>query len=215
MKLVSVNVSLPVEIDYNNTRISTSIFKTPIAGKVAVHQFQLAGDQQVDLENHGGGHKAVYAFATEQYDYWRQTLARPDLHYGQFGENLTISGLDEASLCIGDQIQIGDCILEATQPRVPCFKLGIALVLETMPKQFIEHGHTGIYFKVLKTGSITTGDNVTHIYHHPHQLAVTTLFKAYFDPDFLGAEKVMQTAASTQELSDEWREKVLERLANY
>lgn len=215
MKLVSVNVSLPVEIDYNNTRISTSIFKKPIAGKVAVGEFKLAGDQQVDLENHGGGHKAVYAFATEQYDYWRQTLARSDLHYGQFGENLTISGLDEASLCIGDQIQIGDCILEATQPRVPCFKLGIALALDTMPKQFIQHGHTGIYFKVLKIGTITMGDNVSHIYQHPNQLPVKTLFSAYFDQDFMGAEKVMQTAAATPELSDEWREKVLERLASY
>jgi MOSC domain-containing protein YiiM len=213
MKLVSVNVSLPVEVDYNNTRISTSIFKKPIVGKVAVHEFKLAGDQQVDLENHGGGHKAVYAFSAEQYDYWRQELAKPELHYGQFGENLTISGLDESSLCIGDQIQIGDCILEATQPRVPCFKLGIALALETMPKQFIAHGHTGIYFKVLKMASITTGDKVTHIYQHPNQLSVKSLFSAYFDEDFMDAETVMQTAAATPELSDEWRDKVLERLA--
>lgn len=213
MKLVSVNVSLPVEIDYNSSRISTSIFKKPVAGEVAVHEFKLAGDQQVDLENHGGGHKAVYAFATEQYDYWRQVLARAELHYGQFGENLTISRLDEASLCIGDQIQIGGCILEATQPRVPCFKLGIALGLETMPIQFIQHGHTGIYFKVLKMGSITTGDNVIRVYQHPHQLAVKTLFLAYFDPDFMNAEEVLKTAAKTPELSDEWREKVLARLA--
>tara|TARA_R110001583_G_scaffold177418_2_gene332560 strand:+ start:64315 stop:64962 length:648 start_codon:yes stop_codon:yes gene_type:complete len=213
MKLVSVNVSLSVEIDYNNTRISTSIFKKPVAGEVAVSEFKLAGDQQVDLENHGGGHKAVYAFAAEQYDYWRQTLDRPELHYGQFGENLTISGLDEASVCIGDQIQIGDCILEATQPRIPCFKLGIALALQTMPKQFIDHGHTGIYFKVLKMGSIIAGDNVTRLHQHSHQLAVKTLFKAYFDPDFMEAEKVMQTAAETRELSDEWREKVFKRLA--
>ncbi len=213
MKLVSVNVSLPIEIDYNNTRISTSIFKKPVTGKVAISEFKLAGDQQVDLENHGGGHKAVYAFSAEQYGYWRQALARPELHYGQFGENLTISGLDEASLCIGDQIQIGDCILEATQPRVPCFKLGIALALETMPQQFIHHAHTGVYFKVIKMGSITAGDIVTHLYQHPHQLAVKTLFSAYFDPDFIDSVRVMQTAADTPELSDEWREKVLTRLA--
>jgi len=213
MKLVSVNVSLPVEIDYNNTRIATSIFKKPVTGKVTVND-TLAGDQQVDLENHGGGHKAVYALATEQYDYWRQTLNRPELHYGQFGENLTISGLDEASLCIGDQIKVGDCILEATQPRVPCFKLGIALSLNTMPKQFIQHGHTGIYFKVLKKGIITAGDEVMRSYQHPHQLAVKTLFKAYFDPNFMGANQVMKTAAEIIELSDEWREKVLARLAN-
>lgn len=212
MKLVSVNVSQPIEIDYNDTRISTSIFKKPVAGKISVGQFNLAGDQQVDLENHGGGHKAVYAFSAEQYDYWRQELARPELHYGQFGENLTISGLDESLLCIGDKLQVGDCILEVTQPRVPCFKLGIALALNTMPKHFIQHGYTGIYFKVLKMGLIESGDKVTCIYQSPQQLSVKTLFKAYFDPDFIDAERVMKTAANINALSDEWRKQVLARI---
>lgn len=215
MKLVSVNVSLPIEIDYNDTRILTSIFKKPVTGEVSVQAFNLTGDQQVDLENHGGGHKAVYAFSTEQYDYWRKTLERPELHYGQFGENLTISDLDESSLCIGDQIQIGNCILEVTQPRVPCFKLGIALTLETMPKKFIQHGHTGIYFKVLKVGTIKSGDEVVHIHHNSHQLSVKTLFKAYFDSSFIDALEVMKTASEINELSDEWREKVLIRLEKY
>lgn len=214
MKLVSVNVSLPIEINYNNTQISTSIFKKPVAGKVSVGEFNLAGDKQVDLENHGGGHKAVYAFSAEQYDYWRQQLTRPELHYGQFGENLTIRGLDESLLCIGDQLQIGDCILEVTQPRVPCFKLGIALTLTTMPKKFIQHGHTGIYFKVLKMGLIESGDKVTRIYQSPQQLSVRTLFMAYFYPDFTDAERVMNLAVKLHALSDEWREKVLTRLNN-
>lgn len=212
MKLVSVNVSLPVEIDYNNTRISSSIFKKPVAGNISLGEFNLAGDQQVDLENHGGGHKAVYAFSTEQYDYWRQALNRPELHYGQFGENLTISGLDEAALCIGDQLQVGDCILEITQPRIPCFKLGIALSLTTMPKQFIQHGHTGIYFKVIKTGHIQSGDNIVCSYQSPQQLSVKTLFNAYFDPNFIDAKQVMKTATEISALSDEWREKVVVRL---
>jgi len=212
VKLLSVNVSQPVEIDYNNTRISTSIFKKPVEGKIAVSQFNLAGDQQVDLENHGGGHKAVYGFSAEQYDYWRDELVRPELHYGQFGENLTISNLDESVLCIGDQLQIGDCTLEITQPRVPCFKLGIALNLNTMPKKFIQHGHTGIYFKVLQTGSIETGDQVKRVFQHPKALPVKTLFKAYFDPDFSNAYEVIQLASEIPELSDEWREKVVARL---
>lgn len=209
MKLVSVNVSLPIEIDYNNGRISTSIFKKPVTGKILVQAFSLIGDQQVDLENHSSGHKAIYAFSTEQYDYWRQTLERPELHYGQFGENLTISGLDESLLCIGDQLQIGDCVLEVSQPRIPCFKLGIALMLNTMPKKFIQHGHTGMYFKVLKIGSIKSGDEVIRIYQHPHQLSVKTLFKAYFDPSFIDAITVMKMASEINELSDEWRQKLL------
>lgn len=212
MQLLSVNVSQPVEIKYNGKKISTSIFKKPVDGNIEVAEFNLAGDQQVDLENHGGGHKAVYGFSAEQYDYWREELERPELHYGQFGENLTISELDESILCIGDQLKIGDCILEVTQPRVPCFKLGIAFNLTTMPKLFIQHGHTGIYFKVLQTGSIKTGNNVERIYQHPKKLAVKTLFKAYFDPDVADAYKVMQLASEVDELSQEWREKVLARL---
>jgi len=212
VKLLSVNVSQAVDIDYNNSRISTSIFKKPVEHEVAVRQFNLAGDQQVDLENHGGGHKAVYAFAAEQYDYWRKQLDRPELHFGQFGENLTISGLDESILCIGDQLQIGDCILEVTQPRVPCFKLGIALDLTTMPKLFIQHGHTGIYFKVLQTASIKTGNRVERIYQHPKKLSVKTLFKAYFDPNITDNHEVMQLASEIDELSEEWRKKVLARL---
>ena len=212
MKLLSVNVSQPVEIEYNNAHILTSIFKKPVEGEITVSRFNLAGDQQVDLENHGGGHKAVYAFSAEQYDYWRKQLDRPELHFGQFGENLTISELDESILCIGDQLKVGDCILEVTQPRVPCFKLGIAFALTTMPKLFLQHGHTGIYFKVLQTGSIKTGNTVERIYQHPKKLAVKTLFKAYFDPDFIGAYRVMQIASEIDELSQEWREKVLARL---
>ena len=212
MKLLSVNVSQPVEINYNGKQISTSIFKKPVDGSITVSEFNLAGDQQVDLENHGGGHKAVYAFSSEQYDYWRDELDRPELHYGQFGENLTISGLDESILCIGDQLQVGSCILEITQPRVPCFKLGSALQLKTMPKQFIQHGHTGIYFKVLQMGEVKTGDTVERIYKQPKQLSVKMLFKAYFDLDFENARDVMVIAESITALSDEWREKVVARL---
>jgi len=211
MKIVSVNVSQPVEIDYNGKKITTSIFKKPVTGEVAVSTFNLEGDQQVDLENHGGGHKAVYAFSANQYDYWQHTLNQ-SLHYGQFGENLTITDLDETHLCIGDQLQVGSCILEITQPRVPCFKLGIALGLNTIPKRFIQHAATGIYFKVIQKGTLSVGDNVTRIYTQPQRLSVQTLFKAYFDKDFYNAIDVMKVAKGITQLSDEWREKVIARL---
>ncbi|NQZ53351.1 MAG: MOSC domain-containing protein [Piscirickettsiaceae bacterium] len=213
MKLISVNVSLPVEIEYNNKLISTGIFKKPVNSEITISASGLAGDQQVDLNKHGGEHKAVYAFSADHYDYWRTELEQPELHYGQFGENLTISDLDEATLCIGDQLKIGDCLLEITQPRVPCYKLGIAINLKTMPKLFVQHGATGMYFRVLASGSIKQGDAIERVHQHPQQLAVKTLFNAYFDSNFVNPVKILQRAADITELSEEWRQKVLVRLS--
>ncbi len=212
MELLSVNVSLPVEVEYNGKQISTSIFKKAVFDSVSVTEQGLAGDQQVDLENHGGGHKAVYAFSVKHYDYWMERLELDDLMLGHFGENLTLTDLDESQLCIGDQLKINDCILEITQPRVPCFKLGMVFNDNSFPKRFIEHGATGIYFKVLQTGKIQVGDTATLHYQHPEQLSVQTLFTAYFDKDFLNPLDIMKRASTITELSDEWRQKVLAKL---
>jgi len=211
MQLLSVNVSLPVDINVNNQPISTGIFKKPVNGSVTVSQFNLAGDQQVDLENHGGGHKAVYGFSANEYDYWQDVLNQENLPYGKFGENLTISDLSEANLCIGDQLQINDCILEITQPRVPCFKLGIVFNDKLFPKRFIKHAATGIYFKVLQTGTIQSGNEVTLVHQHSAKLSVQTLFKAYFDKDFVNADEIINLATTIPELSDEWSKKVVAR----
>lgn len=213
MELVSINTSLAKEVEYNGERIQTGIFKKPVEGSVQITDSHISGDQQVDLVNHGGEHKAVYGFSTNHYDYWRNKLEKPDLAYGQFGENLSISNLDESELCIGDQLQIGDCVLEISQPRVPCFKLGMVMGLRTMPKLFIEHAATGIYFRILKAGTISVGQKVELIYQHPAQLTVQHLFAAYFDKEFVGANKVMQQAENIPQLSSEWREKVLSRLS--
>ena len=212
MELVSINVSLPREIVHNNKHIQTSIYKKPVAGEIAVGHSNLAGDRQSDLKNHGGEHKAVYGFSASHYHFWREKLNNPDIVYGQFGENLTITDLDETSLCIGDQLQIADCILEITQPRVPCFKLGIAFDLNTMPDLFIQHAATGIYFRVIQTGTINTGNTVERIRQHPAKLSVHTLFKAYFDKQFTNSEAVMHHALTIPELSTEWHQKVLSRV---
>ena len=212
MELVSINVSLPVDVLYNNKVVSTGIFKKPINATIQISQSGLEGDQQADLINHGGEHKAVYGFSANHYSFWRNKLNNPNLSFGQFGENLTITELDEAKLCIGDQLQIGNCILEITQPRVPCFKLGIALNLNSMPKLFVQQGATGIYFRVLQAGAISVGGQLEVIYHHPQQLTVQTLFRAYFDKNVINSEAVMQLAAEIPQLSNEWREKVLSRV---
>lgn len=208
MKAVSINVGSPIEIE----GVLTSIIKKPVNGSVLVSPLNLAGDRQANLDSHGGRDKAVHAFSTQQYDYWRQALNLSHLTYGQLGENITISDLDEAALCIGDQLQIGDCILEISQPRVPCYKLDLAIGLAAMAKQFLQHGRTGIYLRVIESGSIKAGDVVTVIKQQPQQLPVKTLLNAYYNADFIGAKAVMQTAAGIAELSAEWQNKVLTRL---
>jgi MOSC domain-containing protein YiiM len=211
----SVNVSLPKQVQHKNKPVSTGIFKRPVTGRVAVNQFNLAGDQQVDLVNHGGEHKAVYGFASDHYAFWQKALGQPEFDYGKFGENLTIDGLDESRLCIGDQLQVGNCVLEITQPRVPCFKLGLAFDREEMPRLFVENAATGIYFRVIETGSVATGDQVIVKQAHPAKLTVQRLFKAYFDKRVAEQEKlaVMQQALDIPALSIEWREKLEARLA--
>ena len=214
MKLLSVNVSLAKQVQFNQKTISTGIFKQPVSGAVEVSPFKLAGDQQVDLKNHGGEHKAVYGFSANHYPFWQQKLGLDDLEFGRFGENLTITDLDESRLCIGDQLMIGDCVLEITQPRVPCFKLGIAFELEDMPRMFVEHAATGIYFRVMEPGFIQAGNLVTQVKLHPARLTVQRLFHAYFDKQMAKQESdaILQQALEIEPLSKEWRDKITARL---
>ena len=212
MELLSINVSLPVTIEQAGKIFSTAIFKKPVAGPVFVHKMNLDGDRQADLKNHGGEDKAVYAFSFDHYAYWRAILHKPDMPFGQFGENLTITGLDEARLNIGDHLKIGNCLLEISQPRIPCFKLGIITDTPDMPRLFIKNGATGIYFRVLEEGEIATGDPIKIVSFGKHQLPVKTLFTSYFDPD-LRNRGVLEIALEIPELATEWKEKILKKLA--
>lgn len=210
----SVNVSLAKQVSYKNKRLSTGIFKQPVSGAVALNKHHFAGDEQVDKVNHGGEHKAVYGFAADHYAFWQDRLGLDALSFGQFGENLTIEGLDERRLAIGDRLQVGETVLEITQPRVPCFKLGLAFQREDMPRLFVAHAATGIYFRVIKTGTVTAGDSVSVLAAHPQQLTVQRLFRAYFDKTLPEEEKlpVLRQALSIDALSTEWRDKLENRL---
>ena len=136
MKVVSVNVGLPREIEWQEKRIATSIFKSPVAGPVALRTLNLDGDKQSDLTVHGGPDKAVYAYAIEHYAYWRRELPDAELVPGAFGENLTTEGLDESDLSIGDVVRAGTATLMVTQPRIPCFKLAARFGRADMVKRF-------------------------------------------------------------------------------
>jgi len=208
MKLLSINTSGSLPVEYQGKIISTGIFKKPITGPVYVAKDHLQGDQQADLKHHGGEHKAVYAFSFDHYAYWSKILKKEPLNKGIFGENLTISGFDEGSLHIGDQLRIGKCLLEITQPRVPCHKLGLAVGNKNMPRLFIEHFATGIYMRVLKEGFIEAGDELIVSYQNPFKVSVKSLFRAVYDKNFDQAEQLIATAKQIPELSQEWQKKI-------
>lgn len=205
MKVLSVNIATPTSIDYKGKSIKTGIFKEPVNGAIPVTAENLAGDKQADLKNHGGEHKAVYAYSSDHYLYWSDVLKKPLIKPGAFGENLTISGLDESKLNIGDQLEVGSCLLEVTQPRVPCFKLGIAFNDKNMPRLFVASNRTGAYLRVIKEGTIEAGDDVVVSKKNPFNISVQEIFRACFDRDYTESVSLMENAIKIPELSGEWK----------
>jgi len=215
MEVISINIAQPTDIDYQGKTVSTGIFKQPVNHKTQVQKENIVGDGQADLIHHGGLDKAVYGFSADHYRYWRDTLHQPNLKYGAFGENLTISSLSEEQLCIGDRLEIGDTVLEVSQPRVPCFKLGIALDNVKAPSLFTKSNNTGVYFRVIKSGFITPGDNLVVVKSTKDTVSVQSLFRAYYDRHYSDSEAVLNTANKIEELAEEWRLKVIKKLQQY
>ncbi len=214
MKILSVNISRPVEIEYNQKIITTGIFKKPVDGPVYASKYNLAGDGQADLKNHGGEYKAVYAYSYNHYDYWSKVLNRKDFEFGQFGENLTVAGLDESKLCIGDHLQAGKVELVITQPRVPCFKLGIKFGDRQMPKKFLESALTGLYLKVLQEGYLQTGDVIKIIKRDDKQISVKDLFVAFYISKEKSALTILRNSLKVNDLSPSWRAQIEKRLSS-
>lgn len=204
MKLLSINVSKPKPITYNGKIIQTGIFKEPISGTVMLREKNIDGDGQGDLKVHGGTYKAIYGYPIEHYSHWQQKLNRDDLSYGQFGENLTIEGMLEDEVHIGDVFQIGTTVqLQITQPRVPCFKLGYKMGLPEFPKQFLESQRVGFYFRVLAEGEITAGDTISWIEVASEPMSVKEILNLrYFDTN--NHEKIAM-ARKLPALSPSWK----------
>jgi MOSC domain-containing protein YiiM len=160
MKLVSVNVGLPRVVMSNGEPVSTGIFKEPVAGHVMLRTLNLDGDRQADLSVHGGPSKAVYVYPTEHYDYWKHELPEMKLPWGMFGENFTSAGLFESELNIGDKFRVGSAVVMVTEPRMPCYKLGIKLNRPDIIKRFLASERTGFYFAVLQEGEVGAGDPI-------------------------------------------------------
>jgi MOSC domain-containing protein YiiM len=179
MRILSVNVGGPKQVLAGRTIVLTSIFKTAVTGRVAVRQHNLDGDRQSDLTVHGGPYKAVYCYAGEHYSFWKEQLPDADLPPGAFGENLTTEGLTEETVCIGDRYRFGSALLQVTQPRMPCYKLGIRFGRADMVKRFWNSGRAGIYFAVVEEGEVATDDPIEKEARGPEEISVANVVRLY------------------------------------
>ncbi len=214
MKLISVNVGLPREVDWNGKRVTTGIFKDAIEGSVEVRRHNLDGDEQADLSVHGGPTKAVYAYPGEHYAYWRKELPDHDLPWGSFGENFTVEGVDEEAMYIGDEFRIGTAKLVVTEPRMPCFKLGIKFGRADMVKRFLKSQRSGFYFGVVEEGRVQAGDEFDRLSQHPDGLSVADVTRLYTTEK--GSAQLLKKAISVSALPESWRgyfEHQLEKLS--
>jgi MOSC domain-containing protein YiiM len=204
VKVLSVNVGLPREIEWRSEAVETAIFKTPVSGRVAVTRLNLAGDRQADLSVHGGPDKAVYAYPGEHYPYWREQLPGTALPWGAFGENLTVEGLAEAELRVGDLLRIGTTELVVTQPRLPCYKLNARFQRPDMVKRFLRSGRTGFYLAVAKEGQLAASDPIELVPADPSAIGVTDIVTLYTNKANRG--ELLQRALATAGLPQSWHD---------
>jgi len=180
VKLVSVNVGLPRVVSWQGESVSTGIFKDAVDGRIQLRRLNLDGDRQADLTVHGGKDKAVYAYPFEHYPYWRSELPGVDFPFGSFGENFTTEGLDESSTFIGDVFAIGSAKVVVTQPRMPCYKLGVKFNRADMVKRFQASHKSGLYFSVLQEGEVGAGDNIELTQRGQNEVSIADINRVFF-----------------------------------
>ena len=203
MKIVSVNAGLPREVKWNGATVTTSIWKSPVSGPVRVSALNIAGDRQSDLSVHGGADKAVYVYPSEHYDYWRRELPGVDLPWGAFGENLTTTGLSE-EFRIGDRLKIGTAEFAVTQPRLPCYKLGIRFGRADLVKRFMRSGRTGFYLRVVREGEVEARDSISLDARGAESLTVADIVRLHTQD--AANQKMLMRAANLEGLPESWRE---------
>lgn len=209
-KILSVNVSLPKEVEFEGQKVTTGIFKEPIDRRVMLKTLNLEGDRQADLTVHGGPDKAVYAYAVEHYEYWRKIFPTIKMLNGMFGENFTTEDLMEEEVCIGDVFQIGLSRVIVTQPRMPCYKLGVKFGRMDVLKKFLDSGRSGIYFKVSKEGEVGAGDTIEQIGKDPYKITISDIVRLYVkDKDDI---KSMSRAIKVNALPVGWKQYFFEQI---
>ncbi len=204
MKLISLNVALPRLVEHNGEPVATGIFKEPVPGPLMLRTLNFDGDRQADLSVHGGVSKAVYAYPSEHYEFWKTELPEMNLPYGMFGENLTTEGLFEDGVNVGDRFRVGEAELMVTEPRLPCYKLGIKFGRSDILKRFLKSRRTGFYFAVVKEGRVAAGDEMELISRDPNNVTIADMVRVYaFEKDDL---ETMRLAVKMEALTESWRE---------
>jgi MOSC domain-containing protein YiiM len=208
-KVVSVNVGLPRTVEHNARIVTTAIWKRPVSGRVALRGVNLAGDEQADRSVHGGVDKAVYAYAREDYDWCGGELGAEALEAGTFGENLTVSGLDLNAAKVGERWRVGSALLEVSEPRFPCFKLGIRMGDPTFLKRFAAARRPGAYLRITEEGELGAGDEIEVVDRPRHRVTIGLFAEAY-----LGDRSRLLDLLAADALSATWRAWILERTGN-
>ena len=204
MKIISVNVGRPRLVVWRGQTVSTGIFKEAVAGRVALRRLNLDGDRQADLTVHGGVTKAVYAYPSEHYEFWRGELPDLNLPWGTFGENFTTEGFDEATVNVGDRFRVGSAEVVVTEPRMPCYKLGLKFGRTDIIKRFLASGRSGFYFSVAEEGEVGTGDEIELLKRDETNVTVADITRLYVrrEDDF----ETMRRALAVEALPESWRD---------
>jgi len=203
MRLLSVNVGLPREVEWRGRTVTTAIFKAAVEGRRQVRRLNVDGDGQADLVGHGGEHRAVYVYDRSAYEHWSEVLGRDDLVPGHFGENFTVEGMPDGEVCVGDRYRIGGALFEVTQPRVTCFKVGMRLEEPRMPALLYSHGRPGFYMRVLEEGDVGAGDEIERVEVGPEAMSVREVSALLYLPGHTPAG--LRRALAIPALSEGWR----------
>ena len=197
-------------MNFQNELVTTGIFKEPVKGRVRLRELNLDGDKQADLTVHGGADKAIYAYPKEHYNYWKRELPGMSLPFGMFGENFTTQGMFEEMVNVGDQFQVGTAKVAATQPRMPCYKLGVKFGRMDIIKKFLASGLTGVYFKVIKEGDLEQGDEIKLIKKDENNVTIKDIVQLYtVNKDDL---QTMERAIKVKDLPNGWKFHFIEQL---
>lgn len=208
--LISLQVGVPRAITRNGQEVLTGIFKSSVEKRVRMRSLNLDGDRQADLSVHGGPNKAVYAYPSENYPYWKNELPGVELPWGAFGENLTTSGLVESAVCIGDRFTIGTAEVVVTQPRLPCYKLNLKFDRDDMIKRFLASRRTGFYLRVLREGEVGAGDEIIPVHRDENRVSVLDAVRLYLrDSD---SSELRNRALQVEFLSPSWRKSFSEQV---
>jgi MOSC domain-containing protein YiiM len=212
MKLVSVNCGMPRTVDWHGRNVTTSIYKEHVQGRIALRTLNLDGDRQSDLTVHGGKDKAVYCYPVEHYEYWKVDLPGHALPVGVFGENFTTEGLSEESANIGDRFAVGSAEVVVSQPRLPCYKLGVRFESDDMVKRFLASRRTGFYLAVVREGVVGAGDEITVLHHNPDSISVSEINRLYIAKEYNEEDlRLVRTALAIEALPQSWKEFLQEK----